>query len=413
MDNLNTAKGLKESIMKIIDKTASFWMKFRAISKQELVSISYQDSNIQRNQLKLILDEMNAGRLKEDDPILDCIPKIWGPLEPMLKEKNYSQLKELNKFRKGDLEYVWVSVTAAFDIDDDEGYVFSNILGPKSKKGYYDQFSTFPEQIIIQGADFYNKNFLPTNMELYYIDSDKYFIFKTKKTNERFKKVLNATIDDITGEQEIIYWHIVNKIGGYSKFLFDFSSKHVERGIIWIQYESISKMMNIKHYIYKFIPLLDILRNINGDFEKFSNSVIMNIHSYDPTNEFVVYIEIGKNSQSKVSCYSMVIPKNLEDCVDEKYKMGKLTARGPFKYDKDSLKYDEDSLNSMDEHSLHITKDGIVTGKVSCYKCEKELTKPKKCNGCKMVYYCDAVCQKEDWLKHKILCKMMRGKIKS
>jgi hypothetical protein len=30
--------------------------------------------------------------------------------------------------------------------------------------------------------------------------------------------------------------------------------------------------------------------------------------------------------------------------------------------------------------------------------------KPHKCTGCNRIYYCDAICQKADWSRHKSEC---------
>ena len=40
---------------------------------------------------------------------------------------------------------------------------------------------------------------------------------------------------------------------------------------------------------------------------------------------------------------------------------------------------------------------------VKCRRCRKE-TKLMKCSVCESVWYCGAMCQKEDWKRHKVFC---------
>ena len=39
-----------------------------------------------------------------------------------------------------------------------------------------------------------------------------------------------------------------------------------------------------------------------------------------------------------------------------------------------------------------------------CDKMDSEAAPHKKCVGCKRVAYCDRVCQKADWKRHKVHC---------
>jgi len=39
-----------------------------------------------------------------------------------------------------------------------------------------------------------------------------------------------------------------------------------------------------------------------------------------------------------------------------------------------------------------------------CINCNKKNVDLKRCSVCKVVYYCDALCQKDDWGKHKVEC---------
>ncbi|NNM44385.1 MAG: zinc finger MYND domain-containing protein [Chlamydiae bacterium] len=45
-----------------------------------------------------------------------------------------------------------------------------------------------------------------------------------------------------------------------------------------------------------------------------------------------------------------------------------------------------------------------VFKKVHCQHCDKLLESPKNCGKCKVVYYCDQGCQRNDWTSHKTLC---------
>jgi hypothetical protein len=48
-----------------------------------------------------------------------------------------------------------------------------------------------------------------------------------------------------------------------------------------------------------------------------------------------------------------------------------------------------------------------VEAKRQCGKCQKlpqEGKRPLKCTGCNRIYYCDAVCQKADWKRHRSEC---------
>lgn len=44
-----------------------------------------------------------------------------------------------------------------------------------------------------------------------------------------------------------------------------------------------------------------------------------------------------------------------------------------------------------------------------CWFCQKSPNKIKICQGCLSAYYCDAVCQKSDWKKHKARCRQIQA----
>lgn len=61
-------------------------------------------------------------------------------------------------------------------------------------------------------------------------------------------------------------------------------------------------------------------------------------------------------------------------------------------------------------NSLLASKTCIIFPKTrECLQCkepEKTSNKFKKCGACKTVYYCGTNCQKLDWKRHKVFCKI-------
>ena len=49
--------------------------------------------------------------------------------------------------------------------------------------------------------------------------------------------------------------------------------------------------------------------------------------------------------------------------------------------------------------------------KQSCMVCEEEKEDLKRCSVCKMVYYCDEVCQKVGWKSHKLSCQKLTNMV--